>query len=130
MLRRLLAITSKEVRQLARDRVTFGMIIGIPTLQLLLFGFAINLDIRNLPAAVLDESNTWRSRELIAECVRRCDGVMLTGGDDIEPRLYRNGLPSALRRTVSASPDGGERDLRELILIDELFRQRKPLLAI
>jgi ABC-2 type transport system permease protein len=64
---RLFAVFRKELRQLSRDRLTFGMIIGIPTLQLLLFGFAINLDIRHLPAAVLDESNTWRSRELIAE---------------------------------------------------------------
>jgi len=70
------------------------------------------------------------SREMVAECVRRADGVMLTGGDDIEPRLYRNGLPAKLRRTVEARPDGGERDLRELLLIDEVFRQRKPLLAI
>ena len=65
--RRLFAVFRKELRQLARDRLTFAMIIGIPILQLLLFGFAINLDIRNLPAAVLDESGTWRSRELIAE---------------------------------------------------------------
>ena len=64
---RLLAVFRKELRQLARDRMTLGMIVGIPTLQLLLFGFAINLDIRHLPAAVLDESNSWRSRELIAE---------------------------------------------------------------
>ncbi len=64
---RLFAVIRKELRQLSRDRLTFGMIIGIPTLQLLLFGFAINLDIRHLPAAVLDQSNTWRSRELIAE---------------------------------------------------------------
>lgn len=64
---RLFAVFRKELRQLSRDRLTFGMILGIPTLQLLLFGFAINLDIRHLPAAVLDESNTWRSRELIAE---------------------------------------------------------------
>jgi putative glutamine amidotransferase len=71
-----------------------------------------------------------KSRELVAECVRRCDGVLLTGGDDIQPALYGNGLPARLRRTVSATPDGGERDLRELILIDEIFRQRKPLLAI
>lgn len=70
------------------------------------------------------------SRELLAECVGRCDGILLTGGDDIEPELYGNGLPAKLRRTVSTSPDGGERDLRELILIDEIFRQRKPLLAI
>lgn len=64
---RLLAVVRKELWQLSRDRLTFGMIIGIPTLQLLLFGFAINLDIRHLPAAVLDESNTWHSRELVAE---------------------------------------------------------------
>jgi putative glutamine amidotransferase len=70
------------------------------------------------------------SRELMAECVRRCDGVLLTGGDDIEPRLYGNGLPAKLRRTVGTTPDRGERDLRELILIDEVFRQGKPLLAI
>src|SRR5262245_61544708 len=69
-------------------------------------------------------------RRLVAECVRRSDGVLLTGGDDIEPGLYRNRLPAKLRRTVEPSPDGGERTLRELILIDEVFRQRKPLLAI
>jgi len=72
-----------------------------------------------------------KSRDLIAECVRRADGIVLTGGDDIEPNLYANGgVSPALRRTVSTSPDGGERDFRELILLDEVFRQRKPLLAI
>jgi putative glutamine amidotransferase len=70
------------------------------------------------------------SRELIAECVRRCDGVLLTGGEDVDPRLYRNGLPDRLRRTVTVTPDGGARDLREFLLIDEVFRLRKPLLAI
>ena len=70
------------------------------------------------------------SRELIAECVRRCDGVLLTGGDDVDPRLYGARLPGRVRRTVSTTPDGGERDLRELLLIDEVFLQRKPLLAI
>jgi len=71
-----------------------------------------------------------QSRELIAESVRRCDGVLITGGDDIEPRLYKDRVPPKLRKTVDTTPDGGERDLRELILIDEVFRQRKPLLAI
>jgi ABC-2 type transport system permease protein len=64
---RLLAVVRKELIQLRRDRLTFAMIIGIPTLQLLLFGFAINLDIRHLPAALLDQANTAHSRELIAE---------------------------------------------------------------
>jgi len=70
------------------------------------------------------------SRVVVAECVRRADGVLLTGGEDVNPELYGNGIPTSLRRTVGVSPDGGARDLRELILIDEVFRQRKPLLEI
>src|ERR1051326_3068890 len=67
---------------------------------------------------------------VIAECVRHCDGVLLTGGEDVDPRLYANGTVARLRRTVTVTPDGGARDLRELMLVDEVFRQRKPLLAI
>jgi putative glutamine amidotransferase len=70
------------------------------------------------------------SQEVIAESVRRCDGVMLTGGDDVDCRLYAKGLPDPVRRTVAPTPDGGERDFRELLMIDEVFRQHKPLLAI
>jgi putative glutamine amidotransferase len=72
---------------------------------------------------------TVREKE-IAECVACCDGVVLTGGDDVEPRLYARKLPDAVRKTVSVTPDGGGRDCREIILIHEVFRQRKPLLAI
>jgi putative glutamine amidotransferase len=70
------------------------------------------------------------SREVLIECVRRCDGVLLTGGDDVDPRLYGNGLSDHIRKTVETTPDHGQRDLRELIVIDELFRQKKPVLAI
>jgi putative glutamine amidotransferase len=69
-------------------------------------------------------------RALLAEAVRRVDGVLLTGGDDINPDLYAQNLPRAVRKTVEQTPDGGGRDLRELILIEEVFRQHKPLLAI
>ena len=69
-------------------------------------------------------------RALLAEAVRRVDGVLLTGGDDINPDLYAKNLPRAVRKTVETTPDGGGRDLRELVLLDEVFRQRKPLLAI
>jgi ABC-2 type transport system permease protein len=65
-LRRLGSIVVKELRQLRRDRLTFAMIIGIPTMQLILFGYAINLDVRNLETAVLDQADTARSRELVA----------------------------------------------------------------
>ena len=66
-LSRLLAITRKEIRQLRRDRLTFGMIVGIPVLQMLLFGYAINTDVRNLRTAVSDQANTHLSRQFIAE---------------------------------------------------------------
>lgn len=65
-LRRLGSIVLKELRQLRRDRLTFAMIVGIPVMELVLFGYAINMDVRNLDAAVLDQANTARSRELIA----------------------------------------------------------------
>ncbi|MDE3084754.1 MAG: ABC transporter permease, partial [Verrucomicrobiota bacterium] len=50
---RLWAIVLKEFVQMKRDRVTFGMMVGIPLIQLTLFGFAINSDPRHLPTAVL-----------------------------------------------------------------------------
>lgn len=73
---------------------------------------------------------TTATREAIAECVRRTDGVLLTGGEDLNPDLYAKRIPARLRRTVTLTPDDGVRDLRELLLVAEVFRQRKPLLAI
>jgi ABC-2 type transport system permease protein len=70
-LSRLLAITRKEVRQLRRDRLTFGMIVGIPVIQMLLFGYAINTDVRNLRTAVADQANTHLSRQFVAELSTR-----------------------------------------------------------
>ncbi|KRE94440.1 ABC transporter [Frateuria sp. Soil773] len=66
-LRRLWAVVVKELRQLRRDRLTYAMIVGIPAMQLLLFGYAINLDVRHLPAAVVDQAQTRNARELVAE---------------------------------------------------------------
>src|SRR5687768_12755141 len=70
------------------------------------------------------------SKGLMAECVNRCDGVLLTGGEDVEPAIYGERLPRGLRRKVTVTADGGQRDLRELLLVDEVFRQGKPLFAI
>lgn len=64
VLRRIRAIASKEVRQLGRDRLTLGMVVGIPLLQIVLFGYAINMDVRHLRAAVADEAQTGYSRRL------------------------------------------------------------------
>lgn len=70
------------------------------------------------------------NRALLAESVRRTDGVLLTGGDDINPDLYNQSLSGKILRTVSQTPDNGVRDAFELLLIKEIFRQHKPLLAI
>jgi len=69
-LSRLFAITKKEIRQLQRDRLTFGMIVGIPVIQMLLFGYAINTDVRNLRTAVADQANTHLSRQFVADLVQ------------------------------------------------------------
>ena len=65
-LSRLSAIVGKELRQLRRDRLTFGMVIGLPVIQMLLFGYAINTDVRNLKTAIADEARTHLSREFVA----------------------------------------------------------------
>ncbi|HUG99953.1 MAG TPA: ABC transporter permease [Gammaproteobacteria bacterium] len=65
VLRRVRAIASKEVRQLRRDRLTLGMVMGIPLMQIILFGYAINLDVRHLRAAVADQAGTQYSRQLV-----------------------------------------------------------------
>jgi ABC-2 type transport system permease protein len=66
-LTRIAAIVRKEVLQLLRDRLTFGMVVGIPLMQTVLFGYAINQDIRHLRAAVADQSGSQRARWLAAD---------------------------------------------------------------
>ena len=63
---RWVGIIVKEFIQLKRDRLTFGMIIGIPVLQLILFGYAINADPKKLPTAVLSVDSSPYSRSLLA----------------------------------------------------------------
>ena len=66
-LSRIFAVLRKEFLQLSRDRLTFAMIVGIPLIQLLMFGYAINTDVRNLSAAYADEAGTHLSRQVIAD---------------------------------------------------------------
>ena len=63
---RWLGILIKEFIQLRRDRLTFGMIVGIPIIQLMLFGFAINSDPRHMPTAVIAGETSEFTRSVIA----------------------------------------------------------------
>jgi ABC-2 type transport system permease protein len=67
--RRLWAIVLKELRQMRRDRVTLAMIVGIPVMQLVLFGYAINLNLRHLDTGIADQANTSASRALLMDMV-------------------------------------------------------------
>jgi ABC-2 type transport system permease protein len=62
---RFIAVLAKEFVQMRRDRLTFAMIVGIPILQLILFGFAINADPKSLPTAVLAADNSIFARSFI-----------------------------------------------------------------
>ena len=63
---RWLGIINKEFIQLKRDRLTFGMIIGLPIVQLILFGFAINTNPKHLPTAVFSRDNSVYARSIVA----------------------------------------------------------------
>jgi ABC-2 type transport system permease protein len=124
--RRWWGIVVKEFTQLQRDRLTFGMIVGIPVVQLLLFGFAINTDPRHLPTAVLSLDQSVWSRSIVAGlqntgyfeivCVARsADEVddMLARGDvqfavtipeDFSRRLVRAERPALLVEADATDP--------------------------
>jgi ABC-2 type transport system permease protein len=63
---RMLAIFIKEFQQMLRDRPTFGMAVGVPILQLVLFGYAINTDPKGLPTALVTHDSGPQARELVA----------------------------------------------------------------
>lgn len=64
-LARFWAIVAKEFIQMRRDRVTFAMMIGIPLLQVVLFGYAINADPKHLPAAVILADDGPQGRSIL-----------------------------------------------------------------
>ncbi|PYP09181.1 MAG: ABC transporter [Gemmatimonadetes bacterium] len=94
----------KEFIQMRRDRLTLGIMTGIPVIQLLLFGFAIQTDVRHIPTVVLDESRTPTSREMIAAFVAQVRNLAILSAaahsralpleTRIRPR-YNPGLRSA-----------------------------------
>ncbi|TWI00237.1 ABC-2 type transport system permease protein [Luteimonas cucumeris] len=91
-LRRLSAIVVKEMRQMRRDRITLAMIVGIPVMQLILFGYAINLNLRGLSAGVADQANTAGSRAVVMDMVATGvidPAVSATAPQELMERLRR-----------------------------------------
>jgi ABC-2 type transport system permease protein len=90
---RALVIARKELIQLRRDRLTLGMVAALPIMQLLLFGYAINTDVRHIPMVVFDVDASSESRDLARslEATKFYDVVgQVRGYDEIE-RALRGG---------------------------------------
>ena len=114
-MKRLLALTWKEFLQLKRDRMTLRMIVIVPILQTLIFGYAINYDVKHLKTVVLDESRSYESRELVAkmtatEYFERRRPRRLPGGDATRarrraaPRSASSSTATSARTATAARP--------------------------
>jgi ABC-2 type transport system permease protein len=62
-LARMFAIALKEVQQMLRDKLTFAMAVGVPIMQLVLFGYAINTDPKGLPTAIVSQDTSPTTRK-------------------------------------------------------------------
>ena len=106
---RLLAIIVKELRQMRRDKMTVAMMVALPVMQILLFGYAIDTDVRNIPTVVYDQDHSAGSRDLVA-------GLEATGFYDIigSVRDYdeiSDALRSSRARVALVVPSGYHADV-------------------
>ncbi len=110
-LSRWLGIVGKEFIQLKRDRLTFGMIVGIPVIQLVLFGFAINSDPKHLPTAVLIADHSEFSRSILAG-LKNSDYFAFTGEAADEQEADRMLATGAAQFVLTVPADFSRRLVR------------------
>ncbi|MFN8547260.1 MAG: ABC transporter permease [Candidatus Eisenbacteria bacterium] len=109
MIRKVLAVARKELIQAARDPLTLGMLIGVPALMLLLYGYALNFDVRHVALAVQDLDHTQASRELTASFVNSTffdRAATLEAGADLEKVVERR-----VAKAILVIPEGYAREL-------------------
>ncbi|WP_170330311.1 ABC transporter permease [Ruegeria arenilitoris] len=106
--RRIAAVLKKELLQLRRDRMTFAMVIMIPLIQLLLFGYAINTNLRHVPVALVDQSRTELSRTL-AQIVQATQVVTITEQLTTPQEAERAITESRVRAALIIPPDVSQR---------------------
>ena len=103
-------MVKKEFIQMRRDRLTLAMMVGVPALQLALFGYAIRTEVRHLPTVVLDESRSQASRALV-------DAIRNTGNFDVLGEVHTRGEIDAHVKSGKASaavviPPGFAHDIK------------------
>ena len=108
-MRRLRAVVVKELRQIRRDPFSLIMLIALPAFMLVLYGFALNFDVRHVRLALLDRDRSVASRELLAAFTHSTyfDLVASPGpGEDLDGLFERR-----VARAVLVVPEGYSRDL-------------------
>jgi ABC-2 type transport system permease protein len=108
-MKRALAVYRKELRQIARDRRTLTILVFVPAFFLLLFGYALNFDIRHVALAVEDRDGTARSRALVSAFVN--SGYFDHAGNVYSPAAAGRLLDLNQARAVLVIPEGFSRDL-------------------
>jgi drug efflux transport system permease protein len=109
-MRTALAVCSKELRQIARDQRTLLILLFVPAFFLLLYGYALNFDIRHIKLAVQDRDRSTLSRELVSSFVNS-SYFDLVGYLDSDSEISRLIDRSEVRAVMSV-PSGFERDIR------------------
>ncbi|WP_280153138.1 ABC transporter permease [Piscinibacter sp. XHJ-5] len=110
-LRRTLAIFLKEFQQMLRDRLTFAMAIGVPILQLVLFGYAINTDPKGLPTTLVAYDNGPLSRSLVA-ALQNTGYFRITRLADSEAQAETLIASGEVQFMVAIPPDFSQRVVR------------------
>lgn len=128
-LARMFAIALKEVQQMLRDKLTFAMAVGVPIMQLVLFGYAINTDPKGLPTAVVSQDTSPMARSIVAAlqtsgyfhvvesgiAESRGDALLQSGNiqflvvvpDDFGARIVRGERPALLIAADATDPSAG-----------------------
>src|ERR1700743_1008330 len=105
---RMAAIFIKELQQMLRDKMTFGMAVGVPIIQLVLFGYAINMDPKGLPTAVVAQDHSDVGRSLIS--------TMQTSG------YFRGDYSGISEAEADAKMASGE--IQFIVVIPDDFKRR------
>jgi len=119
-LRRFFAVVAKEFVQMRRDRLTFAMMVGIPIVQLVLFGFAINSDPKSLPTAVLSNDNGVFARSVV-RAMENTGYFKVVAMVDSEADIERMLKDGAVQFAVTIPPDFGrdlQRGVRPTVLVE------------
>lgn len=106
-----IAVATKEMRQIARDRRSLLILLFIPAFFLLLYGYALNFDIRNVTLAVQDQDRSTKSRELVSAFVN--SGYFSLQGYVDSPKELDRMVDESKVRTILSIPAGFERDIAQ-----------------